>query len=67
MDHEVQQALDERDMKIAALESIVAEQRDLLAGLINNGLDALFFANLFPTSGGSAGTARQAARSDHVH
>lgn len=67
MDADVQAALEERDRLIAELRGLVAAQQELLDGFMAHGLDALLFGNLFAASGGTGGTTRQAARSDHTH
>lgn len=56
----------ERELK--RLEAEVADLKQRLDRADQNGLNNLYFRNLFPASGvGNNGSENQAARSDHVH
>ena len=56
----------EREMK--ELRAEVADLKNRLDRADQNGLNTLWFRNLFPTAGsGTNGSANQAARSDHTH
>ncbi len=59
---------EEMEREVVRLRDAVAALTVRLDRADANGLSALYFRNLFPTSGsGSNGTANQSARADHTH
>ena len=59
---------EQMESEVKSLRAEVADLKHRLDRADQNGLNTIWFRNLFPTAGsGTNGSANQASRSDHTH